>query len=131
MAMKLIYLTVDGRARIENAKIGTRLVEEPDGYHPVTNDSVWQDAKRLKDAVMIVVQGVLGPVGASMTEADTLQVLYEIDIVERAFKPQSVSKMWQRWLANAFAWFMKYGVILFIVAITGYAVINSLSGGAI
>jgi hypothetical protein len=128
MAMKLIYLTVDGRARIENAKIGTRLVEEPDGYHPVTNDSVWQDAKRLKDAVMIVVQGVLGPYGASMTEADTLQVLYEIDIVERAFKPQSVSKMWQRWFANAFAWFMKYGILLFIIAIVGYSVIQSFMG---
>jgi len=126
--MKLIYLTVDGRARIENAKIGTRLVEEPDGYHPVTNDSVWQDAKRLKDGVMIVVQGVLGPYGASMTEADTLQVLYEIDIVERAFKPQSVSKMWQRALANAWAWILKYGLILFFIGMGGYSIIQSFTG---
>lgn len=129
--MKLIYLTNEGKARIENAKIGTRLVEMPDGYHPVTNDGVWQDSKRRSDAVMVLMQGVLGPYGSSMTEEDTLNVLLEIELAERAFKPQSVSKMWQRSLAAMFDWFMKYGIILFIVAITGYAIVNSLTGGAI
>lgn len=127
--MKLIYLTVDGRARVENTKLGTRLIEEPDGYHPVTNDSVWQHSERRREPIMFIVQGVLGPYGASMTEEDTLNVLYEIDVAEKAFKPQSVSKMWHRAFAAIFDWLMKYGIILFIAGATGIAVAQSLLGG--
>jgi hypothetical protein len=127
--MKLIYLTVDGRARIENTKVSTRLIEETDGYHPVTNDSVWQDSRRIREPILFLTQGVLGPYGASMTEEDTLNVLFEIEAAERAFKPQSVSKMWQRWLANGFDWLMKYGITLFIVAIAAYAIAGSFLGG--
>ena len=127
--MKLFYLTNEGSVRVENAKIGTRLVEMPDGYHPVTNDGIWQDAKRRAAPVMVLMQGVLGPYGSSMTEEDTLNVLLEIELAERAFKPQSVSKMWQRQLAAIIAWFGKSLPYLFIISIIGYAVYTSFFGG--
>ena len=126
--MKILYLKVDGLCKVENWKVNARNLEMPDGPHPVTNDSIWQDSKRTGPPVMMVIQDVLGPYGASMASEDVKTRMYEVKLASMAFKQPSISKMWQRWLANAFEWFMKYGIILFIVAITGYAVIQSLMG---
>lgn len=128
--MKLIYLKIDGTARLETAKVNQRMIEMPDGYHPITNDSVWQDGRRLRDPILIMVQGVLGPYGANMTEEDTRHVLYEIDVAEKAFKPASVSKMWMRTLAAMAGWLMKYGIPLSIFALAAYLVITQLIKGA-
>lgn len=127
--MKLIYLTIEGQAKLENVRINQRMIEMPDGYHPVTNDSVWQDGRRLRAPILILVQGVLGPYGASMAEEDTLNVLYEIDVAEKAFKPQSVSKMWQRALGRAIAWVMKYGIITAVALFVMYYVLQAMFGG--
>jgi len=126
---KLIFLTVDGRARVENTRIGTRLIEEADGYHPLTNDSVWQDAERLRPPAIVLIQGVLGGYGSNMTREDVLTTLYEIELAERAFKPPSVSKIWQRNLAWLFGAFSKYAVVMFIVGIVGFALYNQYLGG--
>ena len=126
--MKILYLKVDGLCKVENWKVNARNLEMPDGPHPVTNDSIWQDSKRIGPAVMMVIQDVLGPYGSSMASEDVKTRMYEVKLASMAFKQPSISKMWQRWLANAFEWFMKYGIILFRVAITGYAVIQSLMG---
>ena len=130
--MKLIYLTNDGKFRVETARVGTRLIEMPDGYHPITNDSVWQDAKRKSDGIMILIQGVLGPYGSGkgeMTEEDVLTTLREVEYAEKSFKPMSNSKMWQRSLASMFAWFYKYGITLFIAGIAGYALVTQFTEG--
>ena len=129
--MKILYLKVDGLCKVENWKVNARNLEMLDGPHPVTNDSIWQDSKRLGPAVMMVIQDVLAPYGASMASEDVKTRMYEVKLASMAFKEPSISKMKWRMLANAFDWLMKYGIILFIVAISGYAVINSLSGGAI
>jgi len=126
--MKILYLKVDGLCKVENWKVNARNLEMPDGPHPVTNDSIWQDSKRTGPPIMIIFQDVLGPYGSSMASEDVKTRMYEVKLASMAFKQPSISKMWQRWLANAFEWFMKYGIILFIVAITGYAVIQSLMG---
>ena len=126
--MKILYLKVDGSCKTENWKVNARNLEMPDGPHPVTNDSIWQDSRRVGPAVMMVIQDVLGPYGSSMASEDVKTRMYEVKLASMAFKQPSISRMWQRWLANAFAWFMKYGIILFIIAITGYAVIQSLTG---
>ncbi len=47
--MRVLYFTVDGRCVVEKTKLTKRLFEEPDGYHPVTNDSIWQHAWRVMD----------------------------------------------------------------------------------
>jgi hypothetical protein len=111
---KLIFLTVDGRARIENTKIGTRLIEMPDGYHPLTNDSVWQDAERMRPPAIVLIQGVLGGYGSNMTREDVLTTLYEIELAERAFRPASVSKMWMRALARMIEFMMKWGIWILV-----------------
>ena len=129
MAMKLFYLTVEGLCRVENTRITARNVEMPDGPHPVTNDSVWQDAKRVRPPVMIIIQGVLGPYGSSMASEDVKTIMYEVKLASMAFRQPSISKMWQRMLAASVAWLMKYGMILFIVAIGAYAVGSTLLGG--
>jgi len=126
--MKILYLKVDGLCKVENWKVNARNLEMPDGPHPVTNDSIWQDSKRVGPAVMMVIQDVLGPYGSSMASEDVKTRMYEVKLASMAFKQPSISKMWQRWLANAFEWFMKYGIILFIIAITGYSVIQSFMG---
>jgi hypothetical protein len=125
--MKLIYLTNDGKARVETAKVGTRLIEMPDGYHPITNDSVWQDAQRKSDGMMILFQGVLPAYGGTMAEADTMNVLREVEYAEKSFKPMSNSKMWQRSLASLWAFGMKYGITLFIVILAAYSIYASFS----
>ena len=127
--MKLIYLTVDGRARMESSKIGTRMVEMPDRYHPLTNDSVWQDARRRADPAVVIIQGVLGPYGATMANHDIRVLLYEIKLAEKAFKPASVSKMWQRMLGRFVDWIMKYGIIVSVVLFIMYYVVQAMFGG--
>jgi len=127
--MKLIHLNVDGTARIENAKITQRIVELPDGYHPKTNDSVWQDAMRKKPAMMFSLEGVLRFYGGSMAQEDILHALYDVELSERAMKQQSVSKMSWRWLAQLWGGLMKYGVVLFFVAIIGWALYYQYLGG--
>ena len=129
--MKILYVKVDALCKVENWKVNARNLEMPDGPHPVTNDSVWQDSKRVGPAVMLILQDVFPPYGASMAAEDVKTRMYEVKLASMAFKSPSISKMWQRWLANIFEWFMKYGIILFIIAISGYAVLNSLTGGAI
>ena len=58
--MRILYFMVDGRAKMEKTNVNPRLLEMPDGYHPLTNDSVWQDAKRRMDPLLIIIQGVRG-----------------------------------------------------------------------
>jgi len=126
--MKLIYLTVDGRAKIETCHLGGEVMfETADGYHPVTNDSIWQDAKRIKDPIMVIVQGVRGPYGATMEEGDVSRVLFDMELRERSFKPQSVSRMWWRSLVRLSEWFMKYIVLIVMGIIIAWAMYDSFA----
>ncbi len=127
--MKLIYLTVDGRAKVENWTINARNVEMSDGPHPVTNDSVWQDSKRVGPAVMMILQDVFAPYGGSMASEDVKTRMYEVKLASMAFRSPSVSKKWQRQLANIFHWFMKYGIILLIIALAAPSVLKQFLGG--
>jgi hypothetical protein len=127
--MKIFYLTVDGMCKIENTRVRARNLEMPDGPHPITNDSVWQDAKRLRPPVMTIIQDVFAAYGGSMAAEDIKIRMYEIEMASKAFKSPSLSKMWQRAFARIVDFVMKYGIPLFIVAMAGYAVINQLLGG--
>ena len=129
--MKLIYLSVDGTATIENHKIRTRQIEMPDGNHPITNDSVWQDTKRRGPPVMIIVQGVTGPYGASMAKEDIYSVVYEMKSDEINFRPQSISKMWHRALARFFSWFLIYGLPITVIFLVIYMLVNQVVFGGV
>jgi hypothetical protein len=127
--MKLIYLTVDGQEKVENWKPRARFVEEPDGYHPVTNDSVWQHDSRRYPARMVLVQGVTPPFGAKMAHEDMKNMLNEKLLAEHGFRKQVVSKMFWRMLSNAADWLIKYGIMLAIVALVVGTVAYSFIGG--
>ncbi len=123
--MILLYLTVDGRAIVEKTRINQRLFEMPDGYHPLTNDSVWQDSKRQIDPIVVVIQGVTPPYGAQMARNDILSMLYEIDVAEHSLGKQNVSKIWWRALVRLGEWLWKKGIYLLIA---GYIIYNVAVG---
>ena len=128
--MRILYVSVDGSMRVEKTRNVPRLIEMPDGYHPVTNDSVWQHAKRLMEPLMIIVQGVRAPMGGTMETADVSSVLYEIELAERAFKKPRVSKMWMR-LIEAISEFIRTKALYFaIVGMMLYFIAQAMLEGA-
>lgn len=127
--MRILYFKVDGLTSVEKTKTNPRLLEMPDGYHPVTNDSVWQDSKRLMAPLLIIIQGVRGPYGATMENKDVSSVLYEIELAERAFKKANVSKMWMRSLERLIEFIQARGIYLGIVIFVLYFLGQSMFGG--
>lgn len=127
--MYLIYLGVDGSARLERAAVRERLIEMPDGIHPVTNDSVWQDAKRIRQPAMVFIQGVRAAYGSTMEAKDIELVLYDLEVKERALKKPKISKMWVRTLAAIGRWFLTYWTILMTIILIAYGFYSAFSGG--
>lgn len=128
--MRLIYLTYDGRAKMEKTRtLQTREIEMPDGNHAYTNNSVWQDARRLREPLVIINQGVFPPMGATMAKTDALLQLYEIKLAEKALKPPSVSTMWQRTIYRFVDWILTNGVILGVVVLVLAMVAQTIMGG--
>ena len=126
MAVRLLYISVDGSMRVEKTNRILRMVEMPDGNHPVTNDSVYQDAKRLMDPLMILVQGVRAPIGGTMEIEDISSVLYEIDLDERAFKKPRVSRMWMRAFEALVEFIRTKGLYFAIVALMIYFIAQAM-----
>lgn len=127
--MKLFYLMVDGICKVENTRINARNVEMPDGPHPKTNDSVWHDSQRMRPPVMIIIEGVLAPYGASMAAQDVKTIMLEVKLASLAFKSPSLSKMWHRAFERFMGYAVKYFVPVCIIALIGWAVYNQLTGG--
>jgi hypothetical protein len=125
--MRILYFTVDGRCLPEKTKTpNARLLEMPDGLHPMPNDSVWQDAKRMMEPILVVIDGVRGPIGGTMETKDVSSVLYEIDMDEHAFKKPRISKMWMRALARFVDFFMTKGIYIGIIIFILYMVAQSM-----
>ena len=61
-----------------------------------------------------------------MENEDVSSVLYEIELAEKAFKKQNVSKMWWRALVALGDWFMKYGLWLGIMSFILYFLASSM-----
>lgn len=123
------YHRVDGTMRVEKTKLNARYIEMPDGYHPITNDGVWQDDRRKGPPMMVIVEGVLGPIGADMTETDVSGMLTEVEIVKRSHKPQHISRMWMRALQRFFDFVGSRGIPTLIVIFIGYVLYSAFSGG--
>ena len=116
--------------RVEKTKLNARYIEMPDGYHPITNDSVWQDDKRMRQPTLILVEGCLGPIGADMTEGDVSSMLKEVEIIKRSHKPQHISKMWMRALQRFFDFLVAKGFPVLILVFVAYVLFMSVQGGA-
>jgi hypothetical protein len=129
--MKLIYLTVDGREIVEKAHITQRIIQEPDGYHPVTNDSVWHNTRRRPDTRIVILDGVLPPLGSNMAHEDVVSLFREEITMEAGFEKKPVSKMWMRSFARMGEWFMKYGIMMGFALLGIYLVVSQLFLGGI
>lgn len=124
----IVYVTKGGDATIERTKEPSEnILEMPDGDHPLTNDSFWQDENRRMNPVLFIVQGVRAPYGGTMEQDDIKRVLYDMDLRERAFKRQSVSKMSWRFLGRMGEWVIKYGVLIVMGVIIAWALYDSLA----
>jgi len=108
--MMIQYFTVDGRCLIEKSNIDARYIEMRDGYHPITNDSVWQDDTRMRPPILAIFEGVTPPLGADMTDEDLETLLKEIELIKLGFKKPSVSKMFWRALVAFGQWFKSYAI---------------------
>lgn len=126
---RIIYFKVDGSATIEKVRHIPPLLEMPDGYHPVTNDSVWQHAKRVMDPVMVIIQRVRAPYGGTMENEDVRNVLFEIELEEAAFKKHKVSKMWMRAFEGIIDFILTKGIFILILIFIAYFLVQSMLGG--
>ena len=127
--MTIQYFTVDGRCIIDRSTVGSRYLEMRDGYHPVTNDSMWQDDKRMRPPMICIFEGVTPALGASMAHEDIKVLFTEMTAIRRCHKQPSVSKMWLRALANMFRSILKVGLPTIIFIFIAYFVIMSMIQG--
>jgi hypothetical protein len=127
--VKLVYLSIDGQERVENWRPRARMIEEPDGYHPATNDSIWQHDSRRFHPRTVIIQGVTPALGAHMAHEDMGNMLTEKLLAEHGFRKPSISKIWQRNLAWLFGALSKYAVVLFVAGIVVFALYNQYFGG--
>lgn len=124
--MRLLYITVDGRCVPEKCSADVDFIQMPDGLHPMTNDSVWQDARRVKDSLLIIIKGVRGPYGAVMENDDVSRALYALKVKENAFQKAKVSKMWTRKFAAFMDALGRYGFYIGVAALIIYVVLMSM-----
>lgn len=129
MATRVVYFMVDGIATIEKVRRIPPLLEMPDGYHPITNDSVWQDAKRMMDPLLIIIQRVRGPYGGTMENDDVSSVLYDIKVAQMAFKKPKVSKMWMRALERFMDFIVTKGIYIGVIAFALYFIAQAMFQG--
>ncbi len=127
--MRLMYLTYDGQAKMEKTRaLQTRQIEMPDGVHSYTNNSVWQDAKRLREPIIIISQGLHAPLGATNAREDALQELYEIKLASKALRNPSVSKMLTRKIERAIDWVTTNGIVVFVLGGLGIYMLMTFTG---
>lgn len=122
----IFFITQDGEVRFEKAPVNGRYIEMRDGYHPLTNDSYWQDEKRESQAQLVIFENVLGPLGSEMAEQDVKALLTEAVIITRMHKKMQVNKAWMRLLARFFEWIRRYGIWLFVISFAGYFVAQAM-----
>lgn len=128
--MIIQYFTVDGRCKIEKSNVNARYIEMPDGDHPITNDSVWQDDKRTRQPILCIFEGVTPPLGADMSAEDIESLLTEIELIKLGFKKASVSKMWWRALERVMDFIVKKGLYIGVIAFALFFVGQAMLQGA-
>jgi hypothetical protein len=119
----LRYITQDGRMIEQKTVINERYIEMRDGFHPMTNDCVFQDSARRKDNSIIIAEQCTIPLFSEMGDAEMSTLFREYVVAESKFKQPTVSKMWTRTLIALWNWIRVYGVpfavALFVIYIVG------------
>lgn len=129
-AATIFFITQEGTITVEKAPVNGRYIEMRDGYHPLTNDSYWQDEKRRSAPMLVMWENVLGPLGSNMAETDVKALLTEAVIITRMHKKHQVNKAWMRWLYRIGEWIRSYGIMLLIFGMIAYYISQAMYQGA-
>lgn len=100
--MKLIYLTADGIAKIEN--VGTvQYIECDDGYHPINPDSIFWHKKRKYDSLIFIFAHNREPIGYQehYIQKKPLSII-EVYAQKLHQMKTRISKKWKRKLMTYF-----------------------------
>lgn len=130
-AVRLCYLSVDGQEITEKTKITQRLIQEPDGYHPLTNDATYHNTRKRPDQRIVLLDGVTPPLGSKMAHDDMLGLFIEEVTMEAGHERLSTSKMFWRNLAAVGQWLLKYGLMLLIFMFVMLLVVAQLYQGGL
>ena len=114
--MRTIFIGASGHAYPEIVKTYSRLIEMPDGYHPVTKGAIYRDSKKREQALMIMWHDVSDPDGADLT-ADYIDVLKENETLKICKEKPSVNKMWWRHFTSGLFQLLRVGYFVFFVCI--------------
>lgn len=132
--MKCVYLSTNGRALAEDLPSNCRLVEEPDGVHPLRPDNIWRNEASSTqtwgpdDSVCIIFQGAAPETwGEGPTKDFVVQELVDDFILKLHDQKQSISKVFWRRLANnvttGVMLFMAFGMMS-VIGLLAYAIIR-------
>lgn len=132
--MKCVYLSTNGRALAEDLPPNCRLIEEPDGLHPLRPDNVWRnDASMTQtwgpdDSLAVIFQGAASPEtwGEGITKEFVTRELVDDFLLKLHDRKQHISKVfWRRLMNNmttgimvfmAIGMFAVMGLVLYAVA---------------
>lgn len=137
--MKSLYIGLNGRIVVEDVSSNTRLIEQPDGLHPITPEHIYMSDEHEvaswgpDDSMVVIFQGFTAPetYGTGITKEQLEQQMKDDFILKLHLFKQPISKVfWRRlsgYLITGAMLFLSIGIIG-VVAALGYAVIRVVVG---
>jgi hypothetical protein len=123
MAMKIKTYYKDGRVKVEQIKRSYDFYELEDGYHVIPPDSVYRDRAGKMPPVVIMIDGLVAPLGSAQSVALIDKTWNNMDMTKDAGGPPSVSTSLNRMLAEFMAKFGRYMPILIVIVLVIYALL--------
>ena len=120
--MKLVSITGDGVARVEDSRVSRRLLELKDGNHPFDNRYIWTHRKHRLPAVAIYWQGQIEMEGQPKSEDMIAASLHHSEIIKMHNHRPKVSRMWVRSLIFWAVFSIKAMMIVNIIVLWGLVV---------
>ena len=112
---RVYYMANTGHAWVDYIHPRFRIVEFRDGYHPISNETVWRPGTRDSEPCVYVWQGRTSPEGSSKERVRF--VMKETNRLKDNRQPILVSKLWVRWLKQGIivtAWLVGIAVALYV-----------------
>ena len=126
--MKIKTYYKSGLVQVENVKKSYDFYELDDGYHIIPPDSVYRDRAGDKPAMVIMVDGLIAPLGSKQTVELVDKVWNNMDLSKDANNLPPVSTSLMRMLAEFMRKFVKYVPILVIIILIAYALLSTQGG---
>jgi hypothetical protein len=137
--MKILYVSVNGRCYVENINSDCKLVEMPDGIHPLSPSNVWSNAKHVTtswgadDSLAIIWQGITSPEtrDAGITKVWMQTQLVDDFILKTHMQKQSISgRLWRAvsgYASVGIMLLMAFGIMA-VMGLLGYALVLIFMG---